>query len=74
MTRRELVDIGQSMCQSFHRKFLWIDHASSRNEVLTSFIFSMYAKFPRESDIKSFATTALDASVKHLCPENKETK
>jgi len=74
LTQQELVNLGDNMCSSFNRHFLWIDHKSSKAEVLDSFVVSMYAKYPRETGIKTFATILLDASVTHLCPQFKDVK
>ena len=74
LTQQELVSLGDNMCSSFNRHFLWIDHKSSRTEVLDSFVVSMYAKYPRETGIKTFATILLDASVTNLCPQFKDVK
>ena len=74
MTQQELVNLGQGMCSSFHRHFLWIDHQSSRTEVLDSFVIAMYAKYPKETGIHQFGKILLDASVTNLCPEYKDVK
>jgi len=71
MTRNELVSLGETVCSSFHRQFLWVDHKSTRNEVLISFIADMWKKYPNEPGIKSFASTMVSASVDHLCPQYK---
>lgn len=71
MTKNELVDTGNELCQSFHKHFLWMDHQFTKNQVLSAFLLSMYSKYPLESGIRPFATVMLDASVKNLCPENQ---
>lgn len=71
MTKTELVKLGNTVCGSFHRKFLWVDHKSTRDEVLVSLIAAMWKKYPNEPGIKSFASTMVAASTDHLCTQYK---
>lgn len=71
MTKSELVSVGKTVCRSFHRQFLWVDHRSTRSEVLISLVAAMWKKYPNEPGIKSFSSTMVSASINHLCPQYK---